>query len=84
MVEFVTSAVALVIWLGLTDLLFFHIKIHILGLTTHQYILRRRAGESKLQIASSAWKSKVILPCQSQTHQHQFCVETLTGKNGDI
>ena len=54
-----TSMIALVIWLGLTDLLCFHIKIHFLGLTTHQYILRRRAGESKMQIAASIWRSKV-------------------------
>ena len=50
----VSTAIAAIIWLGLSDLLFFHIKLYFYQLTTHQYILRRRAGETELVIAASA------------------------------
>lgn len=53
------AALAVVILYALSDLLGFHIKLYFLRLSTYQYILRRRAGESKLQIASSACQSKV-------------------------
>ena len=54
MVFSVSTAIAAIIWLGISDLLVFHIKLYFYQLTTHQYILRRRAGETELAIAAAA------------------------------
>lgn len=57
--QIATGAFAAIAWCGLSDLLGFHIKLYFLQMSTHQYILRRRAGESKLQIAAGICQSKV-------------------------
>lgn len=58
-IYFVTSLLAAVILVGISDLLLFHIRLYFFQLTTHQYILKRRAGERTFQLEIDWCKQKV-------------------------